>query len=593
MSNPQKSSRWGSFLSQAVAGVEARLDNILAEDDPNHPSRSPSVANSTAALASTPTPPPRSTTPSKSTNDRLQERLARAIATKNASQRSSFSATEPRVSADLGSGSPSHSSRPSLDASTIDPSAHPPSTTPRISISADGSPAESLPAPEREERLPTTSAESKSATNTPRSSLQSERPPRIDDASLASVDTTDPLGRNTATRAEGALSALALYEKRVEDLEKTLQETQAQHQEELHSHVEHVDALQAKLQYLAREASEAARNAASAAPTGSLEKKVAEKDQQVAQLMEEGQKLAANEQKHRSIIKKLRGQLAVNDKELNEQKIWRQKAEVELNHLRTRSREMVDLEKANQESHRLTDRLQRDIEKLRADVASRDSTVSSLKRELQEESNRANSTAAKANNQLVEAGQKRIKELEETVATLKVEKDLMADRAKSQTVELREQGLRAAERSRAVELDLKGEIQALESKLEAFRVRAEETSSGAFGDAQAKLLRQVETLQTQYAVASENWQGIEASLVARAANLERERDEALRRESEMRKKARETVSCITRKYLFIGMLLTLICSLRLLGPNVKKRSWRRQKANYPAFRRTFPLIKLN
>jgi len=27
------SSRWGSFLQQAVAGVESRLDNILAEGD--------------------------------------------------------------------------------------------------------------------------------------------------------------------------------------------------------------------------------------------------------------------------------------------------------------------------------------------------------------------------------------------------------------------------------------------------------------------------------------------------------------------------------------------------------------------------------
>ena len=29
----QQSSRWGSFLSQAVAGVEARLDTILADAD--------------------------------------------------------------------------------------------------------------------------------------------------------------------------------------------------------------------------------------------------------------------------------------------------------------------------------------------------------------------------------------------------------------------------------------------------------------------------------------------------------------------------------------------------------------------------------
>lgn len=34
MAAPNKSSsRWGSFLSQAVAGVESRLDNILSEEE--------------------------------------------------------------------------------------------------------------------------------------------------------------------------------------------------------------------------------------------------------------------------------------------------------------------------------------------------------------------------------------------------------------------------------------------------------------------------------------------------------------------------------------------------------------------------------
>jgi hypothetical protein len=74
------------------------------------------------------------------------------------------------------------------------------------------------------------------------------------------------------------------------------------------------------------------------------------------------------------------------------------------------------------------------------------------------------------------------------------------------------------------------------------RARAEEVASGATGDAQAKLLRQIETLQSQYAVASENWQGIEASLVARGTVLEKERDEAMKREADIRRKAREVVS---------------------------------------------------
>ncbi|RYO80561.1 hypothetical protein DL766_002897 [Monosporascus sp. MC13-8B] len=548
MSAPQKS-RWGSFLSQAVAGVEARLDNILAEDDStgNRPTTGSRSASSSSpvppAAASVSNPPARSTTPSKSANDRLQERLARAVAAKNSSQKSNSFTTEPRASIDLTSASPSQSSRPSLDGPSIEPSAQPLTAATRTSVSVDNPPAASLPTPERTERLPTTpSNESKSATNTPRSSIQSERPPRVEESSLRSAITVEPPTQGTAADVERALSALDLQDKRVGALEKTLQETQAQHQEELHSYVERVDALQAKLQYLAREASEAARHAASVAPAGSLEKKIAEKDQQVAQLMEEGQRLANNEQKHRSIIKKLRAQLAASENDLNEQKIWRQKAEVELSYLRARSRELEDFEKANEGSRRLTDQLQRDMEKLRVDLASRDNAISELKRQLQEEADRAKSTAVRANDQLLEARQNHIKELEDAVTTLKVEKGLVADRAKAHAVELQEKAERAIERSRAVELDLKGEIQALESKLEAFRVRAEEVSSGAIGDAQAKLLRQIETLQTQYAVASENWQGIEASLVARVANLERERDAALRRESEMRKKARETAA---------------------------------------------------
>ena len=85
-------------------------------------------------------------------------------------------------------------------------------------------------------------------------------------------------------------------------------------------------------------------------------------------------------------------------------------------------------------------------------------------------------------------------------------------------------------------------MQMLESRLEALRARVEEASAGSNGDVQAKLLRQIETLQNQYSVASENWQGIEGSLLTRISALERERDDLSKREAEIRKKARETVS---------------------------------------------------
>jgi predicted nucleic acid-binding Zn-ribbon protein len=62
------------------------------------------------------------------------------------------------------------------------------------------------------------------------------------------------------------------------------------------------------------------------------------------------------------------------------------------------------------------------------------------------------------------------------------------------------------------------------------------------GDSQAKLLRQIETLQTQYSLASENWQGIETSLTSRLAALEKDRDETAKRESDVRRKARDVNS---------------------------------------------------
>ncbi|KAI1387036.1 uncharacterized protein F4822DRAFT_332536 [Hypoxylon trugodes] len=536
MSAPQKSSRWGSFLSQAVAGVEARLDNILSEEETakqaasQRPTRTPSTSSTTPSAANV---PPRSTTPSRSANDRLQERLARAVAARNASQRSDSPArrsTEvtspiqsPRASSDLPAAARAVPSRPSIEKTDTakDDKA--------IKISPPSTPGEGAPV------RPSTPAIDELING-------SDRAAKAEEESQAATVQPEAIAYPRLSGADPVSSTSILYEQRIADLEKSLEETQTQHQEELHSHVERVDALEAKLQYLARQASDAARNAATAAPAGSPEKKMAEKDQQIAQLMEEGQKLANTEQKHRSIIKKLRGQLAVGEKELNEQKLWRQKTENELSALRKKLNDQGDVEKVNSESQKLISQLRRDLEALRGDVSSKDRTISELKDRLQEESERAKTMAAKVNDQVREAGEQRVKELEDTVATLEVEKSLLADRAKLQATELQEKADRASERFKTMELELKGEVQILESKLEALRIRAEEASTGAVGDAQAKLLRQIETLQTQYSIASENWQGIEASLIAKTAALEKERDEALRRESEMRRKAREMVS---------------------------------------------------
>jgi len=331
-------------------------------------------------------------------------------------------------------------------------------------------------------------------------------------------------------------------EKQAKDAaEKSEGDVALQYQEEIHAYVERIDALEAKLKYLARETSDSARKTALAAPPGSAEKKLAEKDQQIAQLMEEGKNLASTEQKHRTMLKKLRLKIAEDEKEIGSLTAIKEKSEKELEMLRQRAKRADELDKAHDDLQKRWEQAQRELNTLRPELRSKDSVIKELRAQLQKATEQVDVTAAKVNDQAREQDRRRITELEDTVATLQVEKNLVADRAKIQATELKEKVERTSERARALELELRAEVQVMESKLEAMRIRAEEASSGAIGDSQAKLLRQVETLQTQYSIASGNWQGIEATMLARISNMERERDEALQRESDMRKKAREMV----------------------------------------------------
>lgn len=354
------------------------------------------------------------------------------------------------------------------------------------------------------------------------------------------AETTD--SSTAAQLPSGAVTEL--QEDRIKQLEKALEELAAQQQEETHNYVEQIDALQAKLQYLAREATDSARKAAKEAPAGGMEKKLAEKDQQIAGLMEEGKNLASTEQKLRAIIKNLRSKIGENEKEISNVKTSKGKVEQELEAMRRKSRRADDLEKYQEELHKRIGQSQKEIDALKSEGSNKDRTIADLKAQLQKSAEDKEALSKKVNEEALAKERKKVRDLEEQVSDFKVEKDLMIDRSKARENELQEKAERAAERARAVEVELKAEIQVMESKMESMRVMAEEVSSGAMGDSQAKLLRQVETLQTQYAIATENWQGIESTLLARISNLEKERDEAQHRESEMRKKAREAVSTV-------------------------------------------------
>lgn len=333
----------------------------------------------------------------------------------------------------------------------------------------------------------------------------------------------------------------AEYDALLSQLQSDLENSELQQQEEIYSYTERIDALQSKLQYLSKESAESARRASNSASAGSLEKKLAEKEEQIALLMEEGQQLSKTELKHLTTIKKLRAKLNEDGKELTDARKRQEKAEKDVVILSERCKRAELSEKRLNEKQKLAAQLQKEIDSLKIERDSKDSTIAELRYQLEQIISREKQAETQVAHESLELERRRVAALQDDLENLKIEKSLVADRAQAQIKDLREKMDMEAERLRIVTLEMKTDQQMLESKLEVMRARAEEVSSGVTGDAQAKLLRQIETLQTQYSVASENWQGIEASLIARVTSLENEREEAARREMDIRRKARELV----------------------------------------------------
>lgn len=336
------------------------------------------------------------------------------------------------------------------------------------------------------------------------------------------------------------------YEGALRKLQEEHEESEKKWQEEMHGYVERIDALQSKLQYLTKEAAESAKKSASTAPSGSLEKKLLERDEKIALLMEEGQNLSKTELKHMTLIKKLRAQAGETSKAQTELKLRAEKAERDLLQANERAKRAEDAEKRAASGQGTRNKAERDLQALTNERTALNATVADIKAQLSRANARAEAAEAKAQADAAEIEKRHAQEVKDELASAKIEREISEEKLRKEIRDLKEAKEREKEKARALEVELRGEQSVLESKMETLRIRAEEVSSGATGDAQAKLLRQIETLQTQYAVASENWQGIEGSLLARLANVEKERDEIARREGDLRKKGREVVRFLFR-----------------------------------------------
>lgn len=562
----KSSSRWGSFL----AGVESRLDTILADEDTRAPPaktdggthEQPGKKDGMAA------PPAAKPTPSRtaSTNraqERLNEKLAKALANRNlkkgdtsvtpsgAPSRTGSPATvaaSPRTSSDIqrelkheqdakneqgkseqemASGETvtvngmSEHHEPQEQASEATLTEHQPTAQSPVAAAEDTKDEPSLPRP---------STDSRGSIST-RQSLELTR--------ATTPNGTDSPKMNGIV-VDSSLKIPEEYEKMMEQMRSDYEAAELRRQDETHIYLERIDALQSKLQYLTKEAAEMAKNTSVEAQPGSIEQKMAAKDEKIALLIEEGQKLSQTELKHMSIIKKLRAKSTEDDKVVADFKRTTEKHEKSAREAQERAKRAESAEKRALEKLKSLGKIEKDLENVRAERDVKESLVQDLQIELSQATSAAKEAEVRANAEALEAEKRYAAELTDELSSIKTEKELADKQHQHELRELKEKAEREKERARVAEMERQGEQSILESRLEAYRARAEEASAGQSGDVQAKLLRQIETLQNQYAVASENWQGIEGSLLSRVTTLEKERDDIAKREADIRRKTRET-----------------------------------------------------
>lgn len=553
------------MFTGAISTLESRLDTILADEtDPAARQRLTEQAQKEAKSRQragsgslTPASAARARSGSGSQeasrtrpgNDRLAERLARATAKKNAEGGSGLSSEVPSRVGSPAVGSESGSPRPSSDVkrSVEEPRSVPAKDIPEAKkeeeVKDKDTPRVEEVVPASEDTAPPTLLSSGLPINPARVSVDSSaRPsldtPALDDPSSSRPSSDLPNGSTTPSKSATELEA------EMSQMRSDHEQAEKQRQDEMHAHLERIDALQAKLQYLANETVAAAKEANASAPAGSLEAKAAGKDERIALLMQEGEKLSKNELRHMQTIKKLRAKTTEDEKSTAELRKRLDRVEKSEADLKQKVRRAEAAERQANEKIKQIAIIEKQVDEMSEDRERAAELIRTLTNQLKEAEKKAEQAQKEANSKATEADKNRVAELENELEDAQIEKKLAEDRAKSETRKVRDEADRQRERFSVRELEYKNEIAGLDSRLEAMRARAEEASSesGVAGEGSVKLMRQIETLQSQYSLAKENWETIEGSLNARLSALEQERDEATKREADIRKKARDSAN---------------------------------------------------
>ncbi|KAI7612379.1 hypothetical protein KC319_g20311, partial [Hortaea werneckii] len=306
--------------------------------------------------------------------------------------------------------------------------------------------------------------------NPARVSTESPRP---------SIDAPIEQEGTTPSRAENGDGTKSTAELQTE-MERMRDEhatAEKQRQEEMHAYLEKIDALQAKLQYLAKETVAAAKEANASTSSSTELAQLAEKDERIALLMEEGEKLSKTELRHLQTIKKLRTKQAEEEKAAADVKKRVERAEKAETELKQRLRRAESAERQASAKAQQIATIESQVKELHVDREKASALIRNLTSQLKEAQGQAERADKEASQKAVEVDRKKVAALENELEEARIEKKLALERAESEARKLKEELDRARERFGVREAELKGEIASLDSRLEAMRVRVEEVTA--------------------------------------------------------------------------------------------------------------------
>lgn len=259
------------------------------------------------------------------------------------------------------------------------------------------------------------------------------------------------------TEPEMDSKLLEHYQQTIAQMKADLETAELRRQGEVHDYLERIDALQSKLQYLSKETVEFAKATLSVAKPGSLEQKLAQKDERIALLIEEGQKLSQTELRHMSIIKKLRAKSAEDESKVAESKRLGEKHEKASREALERAKRAELAERRAAERTRILPKLEKELETLRQDREVKIVSIQELQQQLANTTSLAREAESQDQAESLQFEQRLTADLRDEIANLKAEKEQGEKAYRIEVRELKERAEREKERARLAEIERQGE----------------------------------------------------------------------------------------------------------------------------------------